>query len=181
MNAWKHFKTITHHRHLVMLGCFRVGLIWQGLTHDLSKYSPTEFLVGAKYYQGNRSPNWAERNAIGYSTAWIHHKGRNRHHFEYWSDCLPGTGTYVPLPMPRRYMVESLMDRIAACKTYNGAAYTDASALEYLLRAMESPGIHKETYAQFEFLLTYLKDHGEKEFFRFVRAHVLTGEDFMNL
>ena len=74
MKAWQHFKTITHHRHLVRKECFRVGLYWQGLTHDLSKYSPTEFLVGAKYYQGTRSPNNAEREAIGYSTAWLHHK-----------------------------------------------------------------------------------------------------------
>ena len=69
MKAWQHFKTITHHKLLVMQGCFRVGLYRQGLTHDLSKYSPTEFRVGAKYYQGDRSPNSAERADIGYSTA----------------------------------------------------------------------------------------------------------------
>ena len=63
--AWQHFKTITHHKWLVLQGCFRVGLYWQGLTHDLSKYSPTEFLVGAKYYQGTRSPNAAEREIKG--------------------------------------------------------------------------------------------------------------------
>ena len=44
--AWKHFRTITYHKYLVMKGCFAVGLYRQGLTHDLSKYSPTEFLVG---------------------------------------------------------------------------------------------------------------------------------------
>ena len=48
MKAWKHFKTITKHKFLVMRQCFKVGLYWQGLTHDLSKYSPTEFFVGAK-------------------------------------------------------------------------------------------------------------------------------------
>ena len=73
--AWEHFKTITHHKLLVMDGCFRVGLFKQGLLHDLSKYTPTEFLVGAKYYQGDRSPNNAEREDIGYSSAWLHHKG----------------------------------------------------------------------------------------------------------
>ena len=84
MQAWKHFKTITKHKLLVMEGCFKVGLYWQGITHDLSKYSPTEFLVGARYFQGTRSPNAAEREAKGYSEAWMHHKGRNRHHYEYW-------------------------------------------------------------------------------------------------
>ena len=71
MKPWKHFKTITHHRMLVMVYCFRVGLIWQGLVHDLSKYSPTEFLPGARYYQGNRSPNSVEREQNGCSQAWI--------------------------------------------------------------------------------------------------------------
>ena len=84
MNIWKHFKTITHHKILVAKGCFKVSLYKQGLLHDMSKYSPTEFWVGAKYYQGTRSPNNAEREDIGYSSAWLHHKGRNKHHYEYW-------------------------------------------------------------------------------------------------
>ena len=86
MKIWKHFKTITYHKYLVMQGCFKVGLYWQGIFHDMSKYSPSEFWVGAKYYQGNRSPNNAEREAIGYSSSWLHHKGRNKHHYEYWID-----------------------------------------------------------------------------------------------
>ena len=53
--AWHHFKTITTHRILVMQGCFKMGLYWQGLTHDLSKYSPTEFKTGVQYYQGDKS------------------------------------------------------------------------------------------------------------------------------
>ena len=85
-HAIKHFKTITHHKILVAKGCFRVGLYRQGLLHDMSKYSPSEFLVGCKYYQGFRSPNDAERRAKGYSSAWLHHKGRNKHHFDYWLD-----------------------------------------------------------------------------------------------
>ena len=73
-----HFQTITAHKLRVMHYCFRVGLYRQGLLHDLSKYGPTEFLVGAKYYQGDRSPNEMERLDVGYSSAWLHHKGRNK-------------------------------------------------------------------------------------------------------
>ena len=79
MKAWQHFKTITTHKMWVMRYCFKIGLYWQGLTHDLSKYSPTEFLVGMKYYQGDRSPNNAEREDTGMSKSWMHHKGRNKH------------------------------------------------------------------------------------------------------
>ena len=86
MRPISHFITITHHKILVMQGCFKVGLYWQGLMHDLSKYEPSEFWVGAKYYQGTRSPNNAEREDIGVSTSWLHHKGRNKHHFEHWVD-----------------------------------------------------------------------------------------------
>ena len=82
MKAWQHFKTITTHKMWVMRYCFKIGLYWQGLTHDLSKYSPTEFLVGMKYYQGDRSPNNAEREDTGMSKSWMHHKGRNKHHFD---------------------------------------------------------------------------------------------------
>ena len=93
INILRHFHTITEHKIVVARHCFRVGMYWQGLTHDLSKYSPTEFWPGCRYYQGYRSPNNAEREQKGYSSAWLHHKGRNKHHYEYWIDystTIPG-------------------------------------------------------------------------------------------
>ena len=167
--TWGHFKTITHHRFLVMAGCFRVGLIRQGLTHDLSKYSPTEFWEGARYYQGNRSPNAAEREDKGYSEAWMHHKGRNRHHYEYWTDMNRQTRSYESVPMPKRYLAEMVMDRIAACKTYEGKAYTPASALNYFLKSRERGLMHPKTREELEVLLRMLQDRGEGETFRYIR------------
>lgn len=167
--TWGHFKTITHHRFLVMAGCFRVGLIRQGLNHDLSKYSPTEFWEGARYYQGNRSPNAAEREDKGYSEAWMHHKGRNRHHYEYWTDMNRQTRSYESVPMPKRYLAEMVMDRIAACKTYEGKAYTPASALNYFLKSRERELMHPKTREELEVLLRMLQDRGEGETFRYIR------------
>ena len=178
MHAWKHFITITAHRMRVMQGCFRVGLYWQGLTHDLSKYSPTEFWRGAKYYQGNRSPNAEEREEKGYSEAWMHHKGRNRHHYEYWSDLNTKTRRYTPVQMPRRYLVEMVMDRRAACKTYQGKGYCRGSELEYLERSKEHLEMHPETLRQLEYILTMLKEKGEKPTFRYIRNSVLKGKPF---
>ena len=104
-HPWLHFRTITRHKLLVMRYCFRIGLYKQGLLHDLSKYSPTEFLVGCKYYQGTRSPNNAEREATGVSMSWLHHKGRNRHHFEHWVDySLDGEHVIMGARMPRKYV-----------------------------------------------------------------------------
>lgn len=180
-NAWKHFCTITKHRWRVRSDCFKVGLIRQGLTHDLSKYSWAEFRTGVLYYQGTRSPNSREREVVGYSTAWMHHKGRNKHHFEYWTDLNLQMRCNAPVPMPRRYLVEMVMDRIAACKTYNGASYTDSDPLNYFLKSSESKGdslIHAQTKRELTCLLTMLRDSGEVETFRFIREVVLKGLPF---
>ena len=178
MGAWQHFKTVHHHRALVRKGCFRVGLYWQGLTHDLSKYSPTEFLRGAHYYQGTRSPNAAEREEKGYSEAWMHHKGRNRHHYEYWTDMSPKTHRYEPVDMPRRYLVEMVMDRRAACMTYQGKNYRPGAELEYLEKSRERLLMHPETLRRLEYLLTMLRDRGEEETFRYIKENVLKDKPF---
>ena len=126
MQIWHHFRTITSHKLLVMRYCFRIGLFRQGLAHDLSKYSWTEFSKGCRYWQGNRSPNNAEREDTGVSLAWLHHKGRNKHHFEYWIDYGIGCDTVIQgVPVPRNYVAEMVMDRISASRVYLGKAYTD--------------------------------------------------------
>ena len=96
-NLKGHLFTIIRHRHKVMEHCFKAGIIRRGLVHDLSKFSPTEFIPGVLYFQGERSPNEKEREVTGYSKAWMHHKGRNRHHFEYWTDYDPVTKKIMPV------------------------------------------------------------------------------------
>ena len=176
MKAWQHFKTITKHKALVLYGCFRVGLYWQGITHDLSKYSPTEFMTGARYYQGDRSPNAAEREDKGYSEAWMHHKGRNRHHYEYWTDMNRQTRNYESVEMPRKYLVEMVMDRRAACLVYQGKDYKDDSALKYFDRSREKDLMHPQTNRQLRHILVMLAEKGEKETFRYLKEEVLTGK-----
>ena len=164
---WGHLKTITHHRHLVMRGCFRMGLIWQGLTHDLSKYSPTEFFAGVRYFQGSRSPNTAEREANGYSLAWMHHKGRNKHHLEYWIDYASNKTGLGGMKMPLRYVCEMVCDRVAASQIYLGDKYTDASAWEYYQRSKDLKHtdagryMHADTAALLDRWLLMLKEQGE--------------------
>lgn len=174
MKALKHFKTITYHKYLVMKGCFAVGLYWQGICHDLSKYSFSEFRVGMKYFQGNRSPNNAEREDIGYSSAWLHHKGRNKHHYEYWIDySMAVPGGMAPVPMPVKYVAEMVMDRIAASKVYRGKAYKDSDPLDYLLSSKEMRIIHSDTRALLEKILRILAEKGEKETFAYVKKELL--------
>ncbi len=175
MKVLGHLRTINHHKMLVMKQCFQVGLYKQGLLHDLSKYSPTEFLVGCKYYQGNRSPNNAEREATGYSRAWLHHKGRNKHHYEYWIDYSvdPKEGI-VGQKMPVKYVLEMFMDRVAASKTYKGDEYSDTYPLKYYQQGTEKLGrmVHPDTARLLHKLLKMLADQGEEETFRYIRARV---------
>lgn len=167
-----HFKTITYHKWLVMKYCFQVGLYRQGLMHDLSKYSPSEFLVGVRYYQGTRSPNAAEREEKGYSEAWMHHKGRNKHHYEYWND-VGKDKTIAGVKMPLNYVVEMMMDRIAASRVYKKENYTDRSPLEYYNLTKDYALIHPETRKLLERLLKMLAARGQDYTFRYIRKVLL--------
>ena len=174
MKAVKHFRTITKHRHTVMKYCFKVGLYRQGLLHDLSKYTYTEFGSGVKYYQGNRSPNAAEREVIGFSLAWLHHKGRNKHHYEYWIDFGKDSSKgLMGMKMPDKYIVEMFIDRMAACKTYYGDDYRDDSALKYYNKNKEHYVMHEHTTELLEKLLTMLANKGEDETLKYIKMEVL--------
>ncbi len=183
MKILEHFCTITHHKHLVMKGCFKIGLYRQGLLHDLSKYMPAEFLVGCRYYQGTMSPNNAERRAVGYSSAWLHHKGRNKHHLEYWIDYgVPDKNAgeehkgICGMKMPVRYVAEMFVDRMSASKNYNKEKYTDSSPLAYYRRGRDHYLIHEDTRALLELLLVMLAEKGEDATNRFIRCRLLRGK-----
>ncbi len=173
MKAWKHLKTILHHKALVRKGCFKVGLYRQGLFHDMSKYSPTEFLVGCRYFQGDKSPNNAERAEKGYSAAWLHHKGRNRHHLEYWIDYSPDKGGMTGMKMPVKYVVEMFIDRMSASKNYQKDKYTDKSPLAYFEKGRGHYMMHPETEALLERLLVMLAEQGEEKTYDYIRREVL--------
>lgn len=165
-----HLKTVTKHRRLVRRLCFECGLYWQGLTHDLSKFSPIEFWRGVKYYQGDRSPQVRERELFGYSAAWLHHKGRNKHHYEYWRDYIGGEQVYVE--MPAKYFAEMICDRIAAGKTYKKKDYTDANPLAYFENQTDKTSMNEKNRENLRYFLTLLKDKGEKEMFRQLKQFV---------
>ena len=167
--ALAHFRTIIKHRRMVIKHCKKAGILKQGLTHDLSKFSPTEFKPGAKYFQGNRSPNEGEREEYGYSLAWIHHKGRNKHHFEYWTDYNAKTRVMEPVKMPIKYVKEMFCDRVAASKIYMKENYDSSCPLKYFMRSKGKRMIHPETSDFLEKLLIMLQDEGEDKVFEYLR------------
>lgn len=173
-NFWGHLATVSRHRALVLVYCCKAGIPWQGLWHDFSKFSPIEFWVGVRYYQGDHSPNEEERRQKGYSAAWLHHKGRNRHHLEYWIDYSGGgPNALAGVKMPPRFVAEMICDRMAASKTYRGSAYTNRDPWLYYAASKDHYVLHPETRAQMERALKLLRDEGEQAMFHYIRSQLL--------
>ena len=173
-----HLHTINHHKMLVTRMCFRVGLYRQGLLHDLSKYHPKEFLPGVRYYQGHRSPITQEKELNGCSKGWLHHKGRNPHHFEYWIDYSfrrehKEDKYLVGMKMPKKYVAEMVIDRVCASKNYQGEAYGDDSALVYYMRGRDIMLIDQESDFLARYLLTMLAEKGEDYFLNYMKKRLL--------
>lgn len=129
-NFFGHLALVTRHKARVFVHCLKCGLIFRGIVHDLSKFSPIEFFESVKYFQGNRSPIGACRRATGASQAWLHHKGRNKHHIEYWLD----DECEVSPMLPYKYAVECICDKLAATKTYAGKNYKPEMLMQHWTR-----------------------------------------------
>lgn len=168
-----HLDTVSMHRKLVRQHCFACGLYKQGLMHDLSKYSLAELVPSIRYFQGYRSPYVYEKSLKGYSLGWLHHKGRNLHHWEYWYDMI--NGKWTPIEMPYEYVIEMMCDRIAACQTYQKEKYTQRSALEYFESRPDKNYMHENTRELLRTLLTLVADLGEEQAFAIIRKSIMDG------
>lgn len=167
VNFFKHLSTVHNHRMIVMKMAFKCHMYYQGLTHDLSKYTPTELFISAKYFLGYRSPIGNERKHIGYSRIYLHHKGRNKHHAEYWFDPYAKNRRII---MPDKYILESVLDRIAAAKNYLKDDYYDGAAYDYYLKDKQiTDYLHEEEKDKFSYLLIYLKDNGEEKLLKLIK------------
>lgn len=168
-NFFGHLHTVNTHRKEVFKNCVKAGIPLSGLTHDLSKYSPAEFIPSVLHYSGKRSPNEGEREHYGYSRAWMHHKGRNKHHYEYWTDVDPATRKYASVKMPLKYVKEMFCDRVAASKVYLGENYVDSDPLAYFMRGNGRKNMHPHTAVLLERLLKLLAEQGEDYTFDYIR------------
>ena len=157
-NIFKHFALVMRHKSKVFVHCVRCGLVWRGILHDASKFSAVEFFESAKYFAGSYSPIVNCRRDKGVSYAWLHHKGRNRHHIEYWTDpeCT------VPPMMPYKYAVECICDKLAATKTYRGRDYAPADALAHWVRSGSKVEGNPKTMLFVETVFRDLAEHGER-------------------
>lgn len=154
--CFKHLKVVLTHKYYVFLASLSAGIPLRGLRHDLSKFSCIEFFNSAKYYSGNRSPIDNEKDDKGYSYAWLHHRGRNPHHWEYWIDNLSSGGEAIKIPY--KYVVEMICDYIGAGKTYEGKKWNRKQPFEYFIKRYNRGQIklHLDTYS---FIFVILRDY----------------------
>lgn len=165
---WKHFKTICIHKYFVFRECAACGILWQGIVHDFSKFGLTEFISSAKYFQGNRSPIEAEKEEVGYSKAWLHHKGHNKHHWEYWID-FSDSGEIIANEIPYKYVVEMVCDWIGAGKAYSKGKWTQADPINYFNQHRQGRYFHPKTEKLLIEFQECIRDKGLKEFHRIAR------------
>ena len=144
-----HTKTVIKHKFWVWYYMNKCGLKWgwRGLWHDMSKFSPTEFWESVKYYSGTRSPIDACKEENGISMAWMHHKGRNPHHYEYWMDNFDKGGE--PKEMPWRYKVEMICDYLAAARAYMGKNFSYVAEYEWWMKKLKLPRSQHENDKKF--------------------------------
>ncbi len=178
--AWKHFKTVCRHKLVVYQECRACGITWRGIVHDLSKFSPTEFLPSARYFQGDKSPIEAQKAAEGYSVAWLHHKGHNKHHWEWWTD-FGENGEVIANKMPPVYVIEMICDWIGAGKVYGGGSWTQAEPLNYYNKVKNDRHFHQETEELVVRLLELIQDKGLDEFHRVCRRRYPLFTDYEGL
>ena len=151
---------ITRHKWVVFKLCCKVGQPWRGLVHDLSKYSPTEFWEGVKYFNGKHSPITDAKKDKGYSQAWLHHKSRNKHHTDYWVDLSAPDKTPI---IPYQYVAEMLCDKLAAGMVYKGKDWTKEYELDYWLNERDKTLVNDQVEALItEFLTQVSKDGIDK-------------------
>lgn len=161
-NVFKHFKLITIHRWYVFLNCCKAGMPIRGLCHDLSKYSPTEFWESIKYFQGNRSPIDACKEVNGYSMAWMHHKGRNPHHYEHWQDNFDKGGQAVQMPF--KYALELVCDYLAAGRAYMKKDFSYIAEYDWWCGKKKNPiAMHPQTKEFIELMLNQMRIDGNND------------------
>ena len=165
----KHFKLIITHKWYVFKNCFKARIIWRGIKHDLSKFSPTEFCESVKYFTGDKSPIDNCKKEKGWSKAWLHHKGRNRHHYEYWQDNFDNGGN--PLKMPYKDNLEMICDYIGAGQAYLKDKFTYSSEYEWWKIKSSNPiAMHPDTKRFVELMLKTMANEGNSDCLRPKRA-----------
>lgn len=163
-----HLRTVLRHKRYVFRCMAQCGHPLQGFLHDMSKFSPAEFWTSVKYYQGFRSPIDAEKEDKGYSLAWFHHRGRNKHHSQYWCDI--SFGEVKPCRIPEKYLLELICDTIGAGKAYLGKDWNSHKPIEWFTGRDKNSFYHPETKKALYKAYMYIDVYGWDQFAKAIRT-----------
>lgn len=132
---------VLRHKWYVFIECCHFGLPWAGLTHDLSKLTPAEWLPYVNFFYNHSSvKSIRDEQQAAFDAAWNHHQKVNPHHWQYWV-MLFDTGSQRVLPIPDRYRKEMIADWRGASRAIKG---TDNTVEWYLLN-YDNMQLHAET------------------------------------
>jgi hypothetical protein len=127
---------IIRHKWFVFIECWRMGVPFRGLMHDISKFRPSEFVPYMKKFWGPECKSINDlhgddlRKALGngyykekvkedFDYAWLHHQRRNRHHWQYWV-MKKDVGPLEPLDIPEDVIREMIADWAGAGRAIKG-------------------------------------------------------------
>lgn len=170
---FKYFITICKHKWFVFKECFACGIVWQGIVHDMSKFGKTEFFSSAKHFCGNKSPHYGDAAENGYSLAWLHHKGHNKHHWEFWTDFNEKDGSIKVNKIPYKYVVEMVCDWVGAGKVYSKDKWTNSSPIEYYYKVRKGRHFKKKTETLIVHFLRVIENKGLEEFHKQAKNELL--------
>lgn len=108
---WQYFKYVMEHKKNVFIECWKEGLYLHAFTHDLSKFSPKEFIpyanwfyddLGVKHkdFTGDYDQLTHDYLEEEFKKAWEHHYKNNKHHWNYW----------IGQDMPEAYIRQMICD-----------------------------------------------------------------------
>ena len=141
-----YLRYILQHKWYVFIECVKTGQPWHGITHDLSKFLPSEFFPYAeKFFSGDYAYKYFEV-IDNFNIAWLYHQKRNKHHWNYWVDSCGRA-----LPMPRKYVMQMLADWRAM-----GRQHGDTAA-EFYEKNLEKIKLHPITRETVERILKVMK------------------------
>ncbi|MBP1764624.1 MAG: hypothetical protein H6Q65_1682 [Firmicutes bacterium] len=109
-SALYYFYDVMRHKWHVLSEAYKLGILWRGLTHDLSKFNASE--RGPRRRLKNQCSRDAQGNIrvcdeLAFSWVWHYHK--NPHHWQWWVTTLDD-GSCKVFPMTDEYRREMLAD-----------------------------------------------------------------------
>jgi len=157
MKYIKYFTYVLRHKWFVFWACWKYGLIWQGIIHDLSKFLPDEAIPYANFfYSGDRRKDsfyTPKRGNEEFNLAWLKHQHRNPHHWQYYV-LQEDSGAVFPLKIPDKYVKEMLCDWIGA-----GRASGHNDVLSWYVTNRNKMVLHVDSRAWIERELEYVNSN----------------------